>query len=120
MEQQDNKWTVDLYWNGYCPECWLKREKEKMRLNHNDFFECEKSGLQIVLTMPNIFASILTFRGKAKWRTNPEYANELANEEILCYPTSDNVPLMGSKLGVDFEQFESSQGIEDFIIKKVR
>ncbi len=110
---------VSLFWNGYCPECAFKGMNEKMKLNDDDFYECEESGLQIVLTFPNFFASILKFRGKGKWRTNPDYAHELPRNEILCRQISDDVPLLESELNVGYAQFKNSEEIEKYIINEV-
>lgn len=107
------------FWDGYCPKCALNGRKEKMRLNANDFFECEKSRLQIVLTFPNFFASILKFRGSGEWRSKPDYAHELPRNEMLCKQISDNVPTLDSKLNVDYTQFKNSDEIEKYIEKEV-
>lgn len=119
MQQQKEKLELGNYWNGYCPECWLKGEKVRMKLNSDDFFECEKSGLQIVLTFPNFFASILKFRGKGKWRSNPDYAHELQRDEILCRQISDKVPFLDSELNIDYAQFKNSEEIERYINDEV-
>jgi hypothetical protein len=50
--------------DGYCPECSLEGEKVRMRLNANDFFESEKTGLQIAISYPRVHAEILKFRGE--------------------------------------------------------
>jgi|ERR1017187_290631 hypothetical protein len=120
MKDKIEKWELGNFWNGYCPECWLKGEKEKMRLNSNDFFECEKSGLQIVLSFPGFFATILKFRGKGEWRTKPDYAHKLDRNEKLCRQISDDVPFLNSDLNVDYAQFKNDEEVENYIknIKK--
>lgn len=54
---------IPIMWNGYCPESLLKGKTVRMRLNQNDFFESEETGLQICI-IPGIQAVILSFRGK--------------------------------------------------------
>jgi len=120
MKHQNEKWKVDLFWNGYCPECWLKGKKARMKLNSDDFFECEESGLQIVITFPNFFVSILKFRGKGEWRSKPDYAHDFPRNDMLCYPITDNVPNFDSKLKIDYEQFISSEEIENYIKTQIK
>lgn len=55
-------------WNGYCLESLLKGKTVRMRLNQNDFFESEETGLQIYI-IPRVQAVILNFRGQGKFRT---------------------------------------------------
>ncbi len=40
----------DHFFDGYCPESKLDGEKVRMRLNAHDFFESEKTGLQIAVS----------------------------------------------------------------------
>jgi hypothetical protein len=95
------------FWNGYCPECELKGEKVRMRLNSNDFFECEKSKLQIVLTYPGLLATILKFRGEGEYRTNPDYADEKPRGEMLCPQTKEDFPFTGDELFNKNEQLQT-------------
>ena len=53
-----------------------------MRLNQQDFFESEVTGLKIC-TIPGVQAVILNFRDKGKFQITPSYADEIENEEIL-------------------------------------
>ena len=70
------------FWNGYCPESSLKGKQIRMRLNSDDFFESEETGLQICV-LSGVQAVILNFRGKGKFKTTPGYADEIENGEIL-------------------------------------
>ncbi|HLG34611.1 MAG TPA: hypothetical protein VI757_06980 [Bacteroidia bacterium] len=119
MNQQKEKLKLDTYWNGYCPECLLKGERVGMKLNSYDFFECEKSALQIVLPFPNFFASILKFRGKGEWRTNSDYAHESPRNELLCKQISDKVPTLDSELNIDYAQFKNTDEIENYIDSEI-
>ncbi|MEO6681199.1 MAG: hypothetical protein ABIN48_00095 [Ginsengibacter sp.] len=68
---------MEIYFDGYCPECLIKGVQVEMRLNENDFWESEKTGLQITVFPP--FATILRWRGKGKFRHSSDVAsNSLA------------------------------------------
>jgi len=82
---------ISNMWNGYCPESLLKGKTVRMRLNQNDFFESEETGLQIAI-IPGVQAVILNFRGKGKFRTTVNYADEIENGEILSPQNSDRPP----------------------------
>ena len=59
-----------LEFDGYCPESRFKGEQVEMRLNEMDFWESEKTGLQMTFFPP--FAAILQWRGEGKFRENSE------------------------------------------------
>ncbi len=80
-----------------------------MRLNQDDFFESEKTGLQICI-LPGVQAIILGFRGKRKFRTTPNYGDEIENGEILSPQNMDMPPF--NKSG---EIFSDSLEIEEYI-----
>jgi hypothetical protein len=82
---------ISNMWNGYCPESLLKGKTVRMRLNQHDFFESEETGLQICI-IPGVQAVILNFRGKGKFRTTANYADEIENGEILSPQNSDRPP----------------------------
>ena len=73
---------VPLFWNGYCPESHLKGKTVRMRLNKDDFFESEETGLQIAV-LTGVQAIIMNFRGTRKFRATLSYADEIENGEIL-------------------------------------
>jgi len=96
-------------WNqcfdGYCPESSLKGDKVKMRLNSNDFFESEKTGLQIAISYPGVHAVVLKFRGDGKFRNTIKYAHEVENGELLSPQLVDRFPYCGDELFGDEAQF---------------
>ncbi len=55
-----------LEFDGYCPESRLQGEQVNMRLNEMDFWESEKTGLQMTIFTP--YAAILQWRGEGKFR----------------------------------------------------
>ena len=55
-----------LEFDGYCPESRLQGEQVEMRLNEMDFWESEKTGLQMTIFPP--YAAILQWRGEGKFR----------------------------------------------------
>ncbi len=88
----------DQFFDGYCPESKLKGEKVRMRLNANDFFESEKTGLQIAISFPGVQAVVLKFRGKGDFRKTVNYADEVENGELLSPQLVDGFPYCGDKL----------------------
>ena len=64
-----------LEFDGYCPESHFKGEQVEMRLNDMDFWESEKTGLQMTFFPP--FAAILQWRGEGKFR---KHSNDKATD----------------------------------------
>jgi hypothetical protein len=64
---------IEIYFDGYCPESLLKGEHVEMRLNEDDFWESEATGLQLTVFPP--FATILRWRGKGKFRPSSDVAS---------------------------------------------
>lgn|SRR5690348_1071305 len=64
---------MELYFDGYCPESLLKGKQVEMRLNEDDFWESEATGLQMTVFPP--FATILRWRGKGKFRQSSDVAS---------------------------------------------
>lgn len=73
--------------NGYCPECKLNGEDVPMRLNAHDFYESEKTGLQIAISFPGVQAVVLNFRGKGDFRKTIQYAYDAEKLEIMICKT---------------------------------
>lgn len=73
--------NIKLYFDGYCPESLLKDEKAEMRLNEDDFWESEATGLQITVFPP--FAAILRWRGKGKFRESSEVASNVLGDLVM-------------------------------------
>lgn len=63
---------MGLFFDGYCPESVLKGKQVEMRLNEDDFWESEATGLQVAVFPP--FATILRWRGKGKFRQSSDVA----------------------------------------------
>jgi hypothetical protein len=100
---------LDQVWNGYCPESWLKGKQVKMRLNKNDFYESEETGLQIAV-LAGVQAVILNFRGKGDFRSSISYAHDIENGELLSPQNTDRPPFNRPTVA-----FETSEQIEDYI-----
>jgi hypothetical protein len=64
---------MEIYFDGYCPESLLKGKQVEMRLNKDDFWESEATGLQMTVFPP--FATILRWRGKGKFRQSSNVAS---------------------------------------------
>lgn len=73
--------TIKIYFDGYCPESLLKGEKAEMRLNEDDFWESEATGLQIAVFPP--YAAILSWRGKGKFRRS-DYASNVLGDLVMA------------------------------------
>jgi hypothetical protein len=95
----------DAAFSGFCPECALNGEKSRMRLNSYDFFECEKTRLQIAIPYPGFMAVVLNFRGKGELRTTIAYADEADNGEFLSPQSVARFPYCGDKIFSDEEEF---------------
>ena len=73
---------MDIYFDGYCPESLLKEKSVAMRLNEDDFWESEATGLQITAFPP--FATILRWRGKGKFRQSSDVASNSLSGLVLA------------------------------------
>lgn len=100
---------ISTMWNGYCPESLLKGKTVRMRLNQNDFYESEETGLQICI-IAGVQAVILNFRGEGKFRANENYADEIENGEILSPQNIENAPFNNPAT-----IFAGSKEIENYI-----
>ena len=103
-----NEIDPSTYWNGYCPESGLKGKQVRMRVNANDFYESEATGLQMAV-LPGLQAIIMNFRGEGKFRSTPGYGDEISNDELLSPQTSDKPPFNEGEL------FQNSTEVEKFI-----
>ncbi len=99
------KQEISNMWTGYCPESLLKGKRVRMRLNQHDFFESEETGLQICV-FPGVHAVILKFRGKGKFRTTPNYADEIENGEILSPQESNMPPFTEGGIFIESDEIE--------------
>lgn len=64
---------MEIYFDGYCPESLIKGAHVEMRLNEDDFWESEATGLQMTVYPP--FATILRWRGKGRFRQSSDVAS---------------------------------------------
>ena len=108
-EEQEEPQELDQMWNGYCPESWLKGKQVKMRLNKNDFYESEETGLQIAV-LSGVQAVILNFRGTGDFRSTISYADEIENGELLSPQNTERPPFNNPT-----EVFQDSEQIENYI-----
>lgn len=84
--------TIPTMWDGYCPESKLLHgNKVRMRLNGNDFYESEETGLQIC-AVDAVQVVILNFRGEGEFRQTPQYGDEIANGQMLSPQNTDRFP----------------------------
>lgn len=104
----ETKTKINQMWDGYCPESLLIGRQVRMRLNKDDFFESEETGLQI--SVFGTQAIILNFRGEGNFRTTITYANDIENGEILSPQNTENPPFNNP-----IEVFTESEQIENYI-----
>ncbi len=100
---------INQIWNGFCPECMLKNKNVKMRLNKNDFYECEESALQICV-LSGVQAIIMNFRGKGDFKNEPRYSTDIENGEILSPQNYNGFPFNNPT-----EIFENTKDIVDYL-----
>ena len=100
---------IDQIWNGFCPESLLKNKTVRMRLNKNDFYESEETGLQIAV-LSGVQAIIMNFRGKGRFRIEPKYADEIENGEIFSPQNTEKSPFNNPT-----EVFKESEQIINYI-----
>jgi hypothetical protein len=72
---------MQMLFDGYCPESLLKGIKAEMRLNEDDFWESEATGLQVSVFPP--FAAVLPWRGASKFRTSSPLASQTVSGLML-------------------------------------
>ena len=101
--------NIEQLWTGYCPESLLRGKQVRMRLNKWDFYESEETRLQICV-LRGVQAIILNFRGEGKFRSTPNYADEIENGEFLS-PQNTNQPPFNSPT----EIFQGDGDIEEYI-----
>ncbi len=111
---------MELYFDGYCPESLLNGEQVEMRLNEDDFWESEKTGLQMTVFPP--YATILRWRGQKKFRQSSDTASNtyvglfitMANhdEGKEIFPDEENI--ITDKLELEFYIDEIYATKEDF------
>lgn len=112
LKNSDLKPTeISNTWNGYCPESLIKGNTVRMRLNKNDFFESEETGLQIFV-IRGVQAVILNFRGKGKFKTTETYGDEIENGELLSPQNTEMPPFNNPVIA-----FDNSDEIENYISK---
>ena len=99
-----------MNWDGYCPESALEGKRVRMRLNSDDFYESEATGLQIAI-WPGLQAIIMNFRGRGEWRSTITFADEIENGELLSPQTTDSAPFNNGEL------FKGEEEVVDFISK---
>jgi len=96
-------------WNGYCPESLHQGKNVRMRLNHNDFWESEETGLQICVVQ-DLFAVILNFRGEGKFPKNQTYADDISAMQILAPQHKEFYPF------TNFEKvFQNTEEVIEYI-----
>ena len=99
-----------LEFDGYCPESRLQGLQVEMRLNEMDFWESEKTGLQMTIFPP--YAAILQWRGEGKFRKQSK-PKATDHKGVLLAKAQRNT---GSEILPDETQvFDDSADLEEYI-----
>lgn len=99
-----------IEFDGYCPESKLKGEKIEMKLNEMDFWESEKTGLQITIFPP--YAVVLRFRGKGEFRNSKQVASNKCKGLLLV----KSQEILGSEIFPDQNGvFYDSWDLQEYI-----
>ncbi len=93
-EMSSSEYFMDF--TGLCPESLLQGKEVKMRLNTNDLYESESTGLQIAIPYPGVQAVIMKERGKGKFREPAKYAED--NGERFSPQTNNSFPFCDTEL----------------------
>ena len=78
---------IQLFFDGYCPESLMEGERVEMRLNDDDFWESEATGLQMTVFPP--YAVILPWRGKGSFRSSGEVASDSCTGLVMTYSSTE-------------------------------
>lgn len=79
--------SIQLFFDGYCPESLMEGKRVEMRLNGDDFWESEATGLQMTVFPP--YAAILPWRGKGKFRSSSEVAADSCTGLVMTYSSTE-------------------------------
>ncbi len=96
-----------VLWDGFCPESKLNNAEVRMRLNQDDFYESEATGLQIAVIGVN--AVILKHRGNRKFRNTLSYADSIENGQVLSPQNMDRIPFNDGAI------FNNHQELKEYI-----
>ena len=110
-----NNLNFDQLFDGYCPESKLSGKRVRMRLNTNDFFESEATGLQIAISYPEVQAAVLKQRGSGTFKNSISYADSLENGELLSPQNSERFPFCTDVVFVNQQHF--AQFLEEEVEK---
>jgi hypothetical protein len=90
---------MEIYFDGYCPESLMKGKLVEMKLNEDDFWESEATGLQLSVFPP--YATILRWRGKGNFRQSSDVASAVLTGLVMAaaqkgegkeiFPDEDNI-----------------------------
>lgn len=99
----------DGYFDGFCPQCLLKDQYVRMRVNRMDLLECPECGLQVVLDA-GLRSAILRRRGEGDFRDSANVANLQVHGRLLCRESPTE------PFEVDgYNSFDSEQALRDYL-----
>ena len=80
--KSDTDSGIEIFFDGYCPESRLQGKQVEMRLNDDDFWESEATGLQMTVFPP--YAAILRWRGQGRFRQTKEVASDTCTGLVMA------------------------------------
>jgi hypothetical protein len=104
---------MKIYFDGYCPESLLKGKQVQMRLNEDDFWESEATGLQMTASPP--FATILRWRGKGKFRQS----SDIASNSLVGLVMTEAQKEDGKEIFLDEENFINNKLDLEWYLDKI-
>ena len=115
---------MEIYFDGYCPESLLKGRQVEMRLNEDDFWESEATGLQITVFPP--YATILRWRGKGKFRQSDDLASNSLKGLVMAKAQTidgneifpDKECILGNNFALEWYLDEIYKSKDEFDAKK--
>jgi hypothetical protein len=108
---------MEIYFDGYCPESLLQGKKVNMRLNEDDFWESEATGLQISVFPP--FACILRWRGKGRFRQSSAVASQTLSGLIMTTAqTAEGKEIFPDEKNLIENQFDLTWYLDDIYDSK--
>lgn len=109
--------NITIYFDGYCPESMLKDKQVEMRLNEDDFWESEATGLQMTVFPP--FAAILRWRGKGNFRELSGKASDILTGLVMTMAhVEDGKEIFPDEENIIYDKFSLEWNLDEIYKSK--